>query len=111
MEVVGEVGVGLQLAEVGQGLLESPLVVPHGRPVVEVFGNAPEEDLHVDGAGAAGDLAPGDVHRLGDLGGLGDEVPVVLAGGDVGTGGVPVPDLLRQAVEVRNVRAGLQQQH
>ena len=109
--VAAEVGVGLDHAEVLQQVLEAPLVVAQSGPGVVVLGNAPQEDLAVDGAGAAGDLAPGHQHRFGMFGGLAGELPVVVAGHYVGAGGVAELDLFRQMLEVGVVRPGFEQKH
>ena len=111
MEVVVECGVGLQPAKIGQQLVEAPLIVAQGGPAIVVLGDPSQEDLAVDGAGAARDLAPGDQHRLRGLGGFADEVPVVVAGHDVGGGGVAILQLVGEALEVRVVGPRLQQQH
>ena len=108
--IAGEVGVGLDAAQEGQELDEAPLVVAHLGPGVVVLGDAAQEHLAVDGAGAAGDLAPGDHHGRSGVGGLAPELPVVVAGHDVGGGGVAELDLVGQLLEVGVVAAGLQQQ-
>ncbi len=72
-----EVHVGFELAVVWEDVFEAPLVVAHGDPAVEVFGYGAEEDLPVDGACAAHDLAARDVHRRGSVGCLAGEEPVV----------------------------------
>ena len=111
VEVVGEVSVGLQLAEVGQAVGIAPFAVAHLGPGIVVFGHASQEHLAVDGAGAARDLAAGHHHRRGALGGLANELPVVVADHYVYFGGVAELHFLRQSLEVRVVRPGLQQQH
>ena len=111
VEVVGEVGVRLQAAEAAQQVLEAPLVVAHGGPGVVVLGDAAQEHLAVDGAGAAGDFAAGN-HDLGVLSGaVSGELPVVIAGHDVGGGGVAELHLIGQVLEVGVVGSGFQQQH
>ena len=77
VEVVMEVHVGFELAVVWQDVLEAPLVVAHRDPAVEVVGYGAEEDLSVDGACAAHDLAARDVHGRGGVGRLAGEEPVV----------------------------------
>ena len=74
VEVVLEIGIGLQLAEVAEKVLEPPFGVAEGRPGVVVLGDSPEEHLAVDGAGAAGDLAPWDHNLRGFIGALADEL-------------------------------------
>ena len=60
----GEVQVVFQPAEVRQHLDERPLVVAPGGPVVVVLGHPPKQHLAIDGAGAPGSPAPGDLNRL-----------------------------------------------
>ena len=52
-----EVQVRLHLVEVGQAASEAPLVVAPRGPAVVVLGNATQQHLTVDGAGAASSLA------------------------------------------------------
>ena len=111
VEIVGEVSVGLQLAEVGQAVGVAPFAVAHFGPRIVVLRHAAQEHLPVDGAGAAGDLAARHHHRRGALGGLADELPVVVADHDVDFSGVAELHLLRQTLEVGIVRPSLQQQH
>ena len=111
MEVVADVGVVLQTAEVGQGLLVAPLVVAGGGPAVEVLGCSAQHDLVVDGAAAARHLAPRHVQGLGILRrGLADKGPIVicalLGGGLIHV----VLELSRELVE-GIVRPCLQKQH
>ena len=108
--IAGEVGVGLDAAQEREQLDEAPFVVAHLGPGVVVLGDAAEEDLAVDGAGAAGDLAAGDHHGGCGFGGFAPELPVVVAGHDVGGGGVAELDLVGQLLELGVVRAGLQQE-
>ena len=108
--VVAVSGVGLQLAEVRQRVLESPLVVAPGRPAVVVVRHAAQEYLPVDRAGAAGDLAARHQHRLRLLGGARRELPVVVARHDVGRRRVAVLHLFRQVVDVGVVRACFKEQ-
>ena len=111
VEVVGEIGVGLQAAETAQQVREAPLVIAHGGPTVVVLGDAPQEHLAVDGAGTAGDLATGH-HDLGVFrGAVPGELPVVVAGHHVGGGGVAELHLVGQVVEVGVIGAGLDQEH
>ena len=65
VEVVYYVGVGFQLAEIRQALDEGPLVIAPLGPTVVVLGNAAQEHLAVDGAGAADHLATRHHHVLG----------------------------------------------
>ena len=109
--IAGEVGVGLDAPQEGQQLDEAPLVVAHLGPGVVVLRYSAQEHLAVDGAGAAGDLAAGHHHGWGGVGGLAPELPVVVAGHDVGGGGVAELDLVGKLLEIRVVAAGLQQQH
>src|SRR5262249_22046675 len=99
---------GLDLAKVGQQLLKAPLVVPHSRPRVVVFGHAAQEDLAVDGAGAARHLATRhqDWRRL--VSASTDKLPIVTAGHDVDSGAVAVFDCFREWIEVRIVRSSLE---
>ena len=57
--VVAVVGVGFNAAKDGQQLGVAPLVVALRRPAVVILRHAAQEHLPVDGAGAAGNLAPG----------------------------------------------------
>ena len=109
--VVWKVGVSLDLSEVLQQLWKAPLVIAHRSPGVIVLGHSPQEYLAVDGAGAAGDLAPGDHHRRGSLGGLTPELPIVVAGHDIGGSGVAEFHLIGQLLKLGVVRACLQQQN
>ena len=112
MEIVAAVvRVRLNLAEIGQHVGVGPFVVAEGCPGIVVLGHAPQEYLAVDGAGPAGNLAPGHHHRRGLVGGPADELPVMVAGHHVGLGGVAELHLLGQILEVRIVGPGLQQQH
>ena len=106
--IVGEVSVGLDLPEIGEALGEAPLVVTHGRPRVVVLRYTPQEDLAVDGAGAAGNLASWHHHGGRSLGGLAPELPVVVAGHDVCCRGVPKFHFIWQLLKLRIVWAGLQ---
>ena len=85
--------------------------LPQPGPAVEVLGQRAHEHLPVDGAGSARDLAPGDQHGAGRLGGRSGELPVVVvADGDVGGGGVAVLQLVGQVLEVGIVRPRFQKQ-
>ena len=100
VEVVLDVQVGLGLAEEGQDFQIGPLLVAKGRPPLEVFGQAAQVDLAVDGAGAADDLALGNV----DLALLVVDGPVQIPG-DRGTElfalvGVAVADGVGEMVRV-----------
>ena len=108
--IAGEIGVSLDAAQEGEQLDVAPFVVAHLGPRVVVLGDAAEEDLAVDGAGAAGYLAAGNHHGRSSVGGLAPELPVVVAGHDVGGGGVAELDLVGQLLEVGVVAAGLEQQ-
>ena len=110
VKVVAVIGVGLQLAEIGQQLLKIPLVVAHLRPTVVVLGHAPQEHLPVDRTGATGHPAPGHQHFPGGVGGLTHKLPVVVAGHYVNFRGVPELYFLGQPLEIGIVRAGFQQQ-
>ena len=112
VEVVLEVQVGFELAIVWQDILEAPLIVAEGDPVVEVVGDGAEEDLSVDGAGAAHDLAAWDVHRRGGIGRLAGEEPVVAVFDveEVRACAKPELDVVWHVVEVGVVCAGFEQQ-
>ena len=112
VEVVLIVHVGFELAEVGEDVLVAPLVVAERNPVVEVVGYGAEEDLSVDGAGAAHDLAARDVHRRGGVGRLAREEPVVAVFDveEVGAGAESELDVVGHAVEVGVVGAGFEEQ-
>src|SRR5262249_31208057 len=90
MECIGEILVIFQLAKVGEQLLESPLIVPHGSAGVRILRHPTQEDLAVDGAGTARYLATRHQHLRGLVRGLADELPVVVAGHDVDFGGIAV---------------------
>ena len=112
VKVVGEVGVRLKLAEKGQHILELPVIVAISSPVVEVVCLAAQEDLSVDRAGAARNLAARHEHRLGDVIALAYELPVVVVTHhDVRAGCITELQFLRQHIEVRIVRSSLQEQH
>ena len=111
VKVVGIGCVGFQLAEVRQRLLKAPLVVAPFCPRIVILRNAAQEYLAVDGAGTARDLAAWDKHGLCFVGGPSRELPVVVAGHNVGGRGVAVLHFLRQAVQVWIVWPCLQQQH
>ena len=112
VEIVPNVGVGFQFAEVGQGLEVAPLVVAGGSPSIEVLGQAAQEYLMIDGAGAAGDPAAGDGSRLRALGrGIAEERPVVRRAGAGGGLVQVVFQFRRQGFRVRVVGAGLEEQH
>ena len=112
VEVVDDVGVGLQLAEVGQALDEGPLVVAPLGPAVVVLGNAAQEDLAVDGAGAADDLAAGDDDVLGADGAApAGEGPVVGRAHLGRAGRVAELQIVGGLLEVSVIGACLQQQH
>ena len=106
-----EVGIRLDHPEILEQVLKAPLVVAHGRPGVVVFGNAPEEHLAVDGAGAAGHLTPGHQHLFGGVRGLTGKLPIVVADHDVGGGSVAVLDLIGKLLEIGVIRSRFEQQH
>ena len=108
--VAAVVGVCLNLAEVGEQVGVGPLAVAEGGPGVVVLGHAAQEDLAVDGAGPAGNLAPGHHHGWRLVGGPAGELPVVVAGHHVGFGGVAELHLFGQVLEVGVVGPRLQQQ-
>ena len=109
--VAGVVPVVFHLAEIGQAAGEGPLIVAQRGPVVVVLRHAAEDDLAVDGAGAAGGLPSRNDHWLG-LGRVGDasKVPTV---GTVGRAPdvVAAFQVIRQVLELRVVWACFQQEH
>ena len=108
VEFVSEVLVGLHAFEIGEDVVERPLVVAPFSPAVIVFTDAAEELGVVDGTGAAGDLAAGDIH-VGLGGGASAEVPDVL--GVVNSpAAVGQPDLFGDAFEFREVAAGFEEE-
>ena len=114
VEIVVEVGVVLQLAEVGQAVDVGPSLVARGGPSVVVLGCAPDEGLAVDGAGTSQHLAAGDGHGLLFGSGGAGERPVVGGAGGAGLEVHLTPaklEHIRQLGKVREVRASLQQQH
>ena len=68
VKIIANVGIGFQLSEIGQHVHVCPLIVTHGRPGVVIFGNATQQHLAVNRAGAADYFAPGNRHGLGLLG-------------------------------------------
>ena len=111
VEVVGDVGVGFQLAEIGQAVGEFPFVVAQRRPGVVVLGHAAQQHLPVDGRGTADDPAPGDGHPLGLAGVVGPESPVVRGVNGRRRLVVAVLEVVGVEVKVGVVRPGLQHQH
>ena len=112
VEVVADVQVVFDLAEIGQHLDEGPLVVPQRRPTVEVFGEAANEGLAVDGAGAADNLASGYRRPLGVAGRQLARVGPVEGGVFGRCGGAEsVAELIGQVCWVGKVGARFQQQH
>jgi len=77
-----EVEVVLHLAIVGQDLVESPAVVAHRRPRLEILRHAAQKDLGVDRARAAHDPAPRHRHPPALRGRLPDISPVVARRND-----------------------------
>ena len=124
VKIVVVVHIGLSLPEIGQHLPETPAVVAQRGPVVEVFGIPTVEARCVDGAGAAGYLAPGHRHIRIGIGGAGHVLPAVAAiqqgywmagkcaqGRRVPAGVVPELDIIGKVLKFRIVRAGLKEQH
>ena len=111
VEVAANVGVGLQLSKEGQDVDVRPFVVALGGPIVVVLRRAPQENLVVDGAGAAHHLAARHRSRAALLGrGLTDERPVVRPV-DLGCRLVEVvPNLIGDRRRAGVVRPGFQQQ-
>ena len=107
VEFVSEVLVGLHAFEVGEDVVERPLVVTPFGPSVIVLADAAEELGVVDGTGPAGDLAAGDVHA-GLGGGASAEVPYVL--GVVNSpAAVGQPNLLGNTLEFWEVAASFEE--
>ena len=116
VEVAVEVGVGLDPLQAGQDLLPGPLRVAGGGPAVVVLRDAAQEDLGVDGAGAAHQTAPGDVHVRVGVGGARPVAPAEAGVVAEGPGpdarlAVGPPHLRGQVLRVGEVGARLQQQH
>src|SRR5919106_7070116 len=123
VKVVVEVNVGLHFAEVGQHLIEAPLVVTYSGPGVEVLGDATIESRGVDGAGPSSDLASGHCHGWRQVGGPGNELPVVGAGqkgyrmagrspqGCAGTGVKAKLEFIGQELKFWVIGPGLQEEH
>ena len=112
VEVVGDVQVRFHLAEEGEDVDEGPFVVSFGGPAVVVFGDSPQQDLAVNGAGAADHLSPGCRYHLGLVGRtLGPPRPVVgsALGGRVRL--VAVLEVVGIVFVVGIVRSRFQQQH
>ena len=103
VKVARKVGVRFYFVEIRDQLLKVPLIVALRSPGVVVLGHPSQEDLTVDGAGAAGDLASRDHHRPSLVRRLADELPVVVAGHDVRLGGVAEFHFVGQVIEVRVV--------
>ena len=112
VEVVNYVGVGFQLAEIGQALHERPLVVAPFGPTVIVLGNAAQEHLAVDGAGAADHLAARNHHVLRPRrAALAGERPVVRRAHLRRPRRVAEFQVVGRLLQVNIVRPGLQEQH
>ena len=113
VEIVAEVGIVLQLAEVGQAINIGPAFVAPRGPGVEVFWRAADEGLAVDGAGAAHGLAAWDGHwALFGRGGSG-EGPVVgrASGAGLEVHGAPAElEHIGELGKVGKVGPGFQQQ-
>ena len=118
------VNVRFQLAEKGEGLFVTPLVVAPGCPGVEILGDAAIKGRGIYGAGAAGDPASRHQHGRGQVGCSRRELPVMGAGsqrngvaagrasrGRRRRGSEPVLQFVGQSVKVRVIRPGFQQQH
>ena len=110
--VAAEVQVVFQTPEVGQHFGERPFVVAPDGPVVVVLGDAAEQHLAVDAAGAAHSLAAGDDDGFILLGSApGGVAPAVGVGAVGGT-----PDVVAlfevngQVLKVGIVGAGFQEQ-
>ena len=112
VEIVLYIGIGLQLPKKWQKVDVAPLVVAPFSPPVVILGDAAQENLAIDCAGAAHHLAPGH----GDLVGLGrsgraDERPVMKRA-HLGCGrAVAVFHVVGKSVEVRVVRSRFKQQY
>ena len=105
-----KIEVSLHLVEVGQALGKAPLVVAPLGPAVIVLGNATQQHLAVDGAGAAGGPAPGNLqvgHFVGHVAPVGPAVGPIRRQEHV----VAQLDIVGQMVDRRIVRTGLEQQH
>src|SRR5918996_4511616 len=123
VKVVVEVDVSLDFMEVREHLLKAPLIIAHGGPGVEVLGYPPIESRGVDGAGPSSDLASGNRHRWRQVGGPGNELPVVGAGqkgywmagrspqGCAGTGVKAKLEFIGQALKFWVIGPGLQEEH
>ena len=107
---VGEILVGLELAEIGQDLVPRPARAASGRPALEVVGHGADRDLAVDcGAAAHGATAP-EQQRLLPLGASRQEprpAEVVIADG---VHRVRDADVFRRGRGAQ-ILPGLEQQH
>jgi hypothetical protein len=112
VEIVLYIGIGLQLPKKWQKVDVAPLVVTPFSPPVVILGDTAQENLAVDGAGAAHHLSPGhgDLVGLGRSGGA-DERPVMRRA-HLGCGWtVAVFYVVGKSVEVRVVRSRFKQQY
>jgi hypothetical protein len=107
---VGEILVGLELAEIGQDLVPRPARAARGRPAVEIVGHGADRDLAVDCRAAAhGTAAPEQQRRL-PLGAARQEprpAEVVIA---YGVHRVRNADVFRRGRGAQ-ILPGLEQQH
>ena len=112
MEIVLYVQVGLGPAVEGQDFQVAPfLVAKVGLPPLEVLGQTAQVDLAVDGAGAADDLALGDVYLALLVIDDAAQVPGNRRADGLALGRVAVADGFRQLLRVGVVLPRLQQQH
>src|SRR5207247_5563391 len=93
-----KIEVVFQAAVEREHLGRSPPLIARGCPGIEVLGQAAQKDLAVDGARSAGDFAARYKHGLCLGRGSASELPVVVAGQDVGGGDVSAFELVRQAL-------------
>ena len=111
VEIAPEVLVALHLSEVRQHVGEGPLIVAQSRPAVVILGYSPQKHLAVYRAGAAHHL-PSRNGYFGSLplGDVAQVLPAVRPEG--GPQEIVSPfQVIGQEVQIRVVRACLQQQH
>ena len=110
VEVVLDVEVGFGLAEEGEHSGVGPLLVAEGLPALEVLGQAAQVHLSVDGAGAADDLALGDVDLALLVVDDAAEVPGHRGADGFALAGVAVAHRVWEVIGVGIVLSGLEEQ-
>src|SRR5919108_4313058 len=110
VEVPPIIQVVFHLTEVGQDLEKGPLIIAPGRPVVIVLRDAAVEDLPIDGAGAAGRLATG-YRQTRLLRGDGRHVCPAMGTISRQPDIVAQLEVIREMLEVRIIRSGLEEEH